>query len=427
MSIKTASGTAKRPHRRGVYLRVSPPRLAIFGVLLLGSWVAIWLGGRAHGSTSLKRPSVKHAARSVTRPATRPAPWGTLEFTRIDLSPPPDAAERFASVDTGTWYFRDCDPAKLAQTLESIGMPAEQRDRLLKSCSPEPIVNGLIAKPEPSLVRAFSPDVRTALYRILAAEARNPQAEPFRHRFGNDWFAASGLPDEAVLVARRLLYRRGVMEAFVDVGAMSPYLKSEDDRAALFRTLCSQSALLVMLRVWPDSDLDALTSYWGAGGRERQVRPLLESLKRLPEGGSISVAQLMPHFARSRIYTFPQLEGTSANGPQDCHWTTFNFWNLTPNDGFSQAANVGSELATAYHPIEIPRQLGDVVFFLNEKGEGVHSAVYVADDVVFTKNGSNMAAPWIFMHLPDLLTYYEAIGATKTVYFRKNVIEEAKR
>ena len=136
MSIKTASGTAKRPHRRGVYLRVSPPRLAIFGVLLLGSWVAIWLGGRAHGSTSLKRPSVKHAARSVTRPATRPAPWGTLEFTRIDLSPPPDAAERFAAVDTGTWYFRDCDPAKLAQTLESIGMPTEQRDRLLKSCSP---------------------------------------------------------------------------------------------------------------------------------------------------------------------------------------------------------------------------------------------------------------------------------------------------
>jgi hypothetical protein len=363
----------------------------------------------------------------VTQPAARPSRWGALEFTRIDLSPPPDAAERFASVDTGAWYFRDCDAGRLARTLDSIGMPADQRDRLLQSCTREPVVNGLVARPEASVVLALAPDVRTALYRVLATEPRNPQAEPFRHRFGKDWFAASGLSDEAVSVARRLLYRRGVMEAFVDVGVVSPYLKGDEDRAALFRTLCSQSALLVMLHVGPESDLAALTSYWGAGGRERQVRPLLESLRRLPGGGSISVAQLMPHFARSRVYTFPQLEGSSPNGLQDCHWTTFNFWNLTPNDTFGEAASVGRELATAYHPIEQPRQLGDVIFFLNQKGDGVHSAVYVADDVVFTKNGSNMAAPWIFMHLPDLLTYYEAIGATKTVYSRKNVIEEARR
>ena len=92
-----------------------------------------------------------------------------------------------------------------------------------------------------------------------------------------------------------------------------------------------------------------------------------------------------------RVYTFPRLEGSSPNGPQDCHWTSFNFWNIIPSDAFSQADNVGREIRTAYHPIDKPQRLGDIVFLLNEKGDGIHSAVFVADDIVFTKNGSNMA------------------------------------
>jgi len=425
MFIRTASGAPSRPLRRGVYLRISPPRLAIFSALLIGSWVAIWLCTRAHASVSLKRMSVTAATQPGVHASSQPvtphaAPWGELEVTPIQLAPPIDAAERFALVDTGTWYFRDCTPAQLAQILQTTGMPDDQRQSLLKSCSPEVSINGLVARPDPALVLALSNDARTALYRILAADPHNPQAEPFRHRLGTDWFAGSGLPEDVVSVARRLVYRRGEMEAFVDVSAIGPYLKNEAERAALYRTLCAQSALLVRLHVRPESDIDALVAYWGNGGRERQVRPFLESLSKVPGGSAISVAQLMPQFARARAYTFPRLEGSSPNGPQDCHWTSFNFWNPIPSDAFSQADNVGREIRTAYHPIDKPQRLGDIVFLLNEKGDGIHSAVFVADDIVFTKNGSNMAAPWIFMRLADLQTYYETNGAVKTIFLRKN-------
>ena len=81
---------------------------------------------------------------------------------------------------------------------------------------------------------------------------------------------------------------------------------------------------------------------------------------------------------------------------------------------------MGREIRTAYHAIDKPQRLGDIVFLVNKNGDGIHSAVFVADDIVFTKNGSNMAAPWIFMRLADLQTYYETNGAVKTIIFRKN-------
>jgi hypothetical protein len=47
-----------------------------------------------------------------------------------------------------------------------------------------------------------------------------------------------------------------------------------------------------------------------------------------------------------------------------------------------------------------------------------HSAVDVADDVVFTKNGNNASQPWMLMHIPDLLATYPASPALRVVYLR---------
>jgi hypothetical protein len=132
------------------------------------------------------------------------------------------------------------------------------------------------------------------------------------------------------------------------------------------------------------------------------------------------VTELLPEFARARLYSFPALEGASPNGRYDCHWTTFNFWSRIPDDDFTRSDYVASRINSDYHVVEKSDQLGDVILLINAKGEGIHSATYVADDIVFTKNGSSMAAPWIFVNLQDLLTYYETNGAVKKVILRKN-------
>ena len=68
------------------------------------------------------------------------------------------------------------------------------------------------------------------------------------------------------------------------------------------------------------------------------------------------------------------------------------FWNRVPDDQFTNTEYLGKHLAAEYHTIDKADQLGDVIFLVNAKGDGIHSATYVADGIVFTKNGSSMSA-----------------------------------
>jgi hypothetical protein len=41
----------------------------------------------------------------------------------------------------------------------------------------------------------------------------------------------------------------------------------------------------------------------------------------------------------------------------------------------------------------------------------VHSAVYLADNLVFTKNGKAPSQPWILMKLDAMVDRYQTVGA----------------
>ena len=103
----------------------------------------------------------------------------------------------------------------------------------------------------------------------------------------------------------------------------------------------------------------------------------------------------------------------------DCHWSTMNFFNEVPDDHYNDSAYMVKCLLTNYYQIAAPTQYGDVILFLNDEGNNaVHSAVYLAGDLVFTKNGNNMAQPWMVMHLPELTEKYESDGPAKIVVYR---------
>jgi hypothetical protein len=374
---------------------------------------------------------VAPAAATTTAPAPATAgttqavpagPWGELEATPITLEPPEDAVARLASVDTGVWYFRDCTLEQLGRLLTDAGVGAAHRDSLVRAASADPQGNGLVVRPDGAVLAALTPDVRRAVYRVLALDPRNPHSEPFRHvADGTDWFADSGLSKGTLDLVRKFVYRRGNLDAFADMSAVLPAIPGSEERARFLRALSGQPALIVRLRVRPDADLEKLVEYWGRGHAGRDVAPLLESLAKVPGGGKIDVAQLLPAFARARLNTFPppiNVDGT-LQGLFDCHWTTLNFWNAMPDNSFTDAAVAGQRFDTAYRLIEGPSQLGDIVMFTNPQGRGIHSAVFVAGDVVFTKNGASIAAPWILARLPEVFSYYEPLGPLKMVTYRR--------
>jgi hypothetical protein len=129
---------------------------------------------------------------------------------------------------------------------------------------------------------------------------------------------------------------------------------------------------------------------------------------------------VLPKFARDRLYTFP-LPAHPGDPVLDCHWTTFNFSSDTPDNRFNDPTYAVQYIGQNYYQISAPSLYGDVLLLMNDKNEIKHSAMFLADDLVFTKNGNNYRQPWMIMHIPDLLATYPATPPMHTVYIRNKV------
>ncbi len=166
--------------------------------------------------------------------------------------------------------------------------------------------------------------------------------------------------------------------------------------------------MLAKLVITRDSEIGQLASYWDYDGNNKELRPLFESLARVPGGCKIDVAHLLPPFARKRILTFPHTSGDPLDSKRNCHWSALNFFNETPDDRFCDPQVVKQTLDSQYDVVKSERRLGDVIVLFHPGGEAIHSAVYVADDLVFTKNGGANTQPFIYMRIGDMLAYYAA-------------------
>ena len=126
----------------------------------------------------------------------------------------------------------------------------------------------------------------------------------------------------------------------------------------------------------PDTDIDKLAAYWGniPNVRFTDIRPLMEALKALPEGGDLLLYYLLPKFARDRLYTFP-LPPQPGDPMMDCHWTTFNFSSDTPDNRFNDPEYTIQYIKKNYYQIAAPSQYGDILLLLNDKNQIKHSAV----------------------------------------------------
>ena len=50
----------------------------------------------------------------------------------------------------------------------------------------------------------------------------------------------------------------------------------------------------------------------------------------------------------------------------------------------------------------------------------IHSATFIADNIVFTKNGGGSNRPWVYMEMEDLLALYlKPREAMSTVVYRR--------
>jgi hypothetical protein len=302
-------------------------------------------------------------------------------------------------------------------------LTTDQTERALSPTSVLSTASNTVVRPDDDLVFSLSPPVRAKLYDELGRFPSNQLMQSpitFRGLSFDAWLGNGKLNAGTYSQLKKLVYYRGDVQCVSDLAPLVRRVPEDAERIRLMQALSRQTAVLVGIHVRPDTDIDKLLGYWDRppGVRLINIRPLLESLKRRPEGGSASILYFLPSFARLRLYTYPLLSDDPDDPVMDCYWSTMNFFNETPDNRFNDSAYTLAYLKKHYYKVAKPVAYGDIIMLVNDQDIAVHVAVYLADDIVFTKNGSNFARPWMLMRLEDLLFTYNSSHPPRIIVYR---------
>jgi hypothetical protein len=267
-------------------------------------------------------------------------------------------------------------------------------------------------RPDAALVRALPTAVRAELYPLLAQSPLNGrQLDAFRFESPSPdtWFARSVATPESVALVKPLIYSVGGFQYFADIDLVRAAIPDEGEFQRLVKTLFRHSTLVVKVGISDPTEVDAVTEYWGRGGRRTDIRPLLESVSNGMNGERmIDVVHLLPTFARMHLYRYPRVTIEDLERPAlvNCLWTALNFFNSEIDNRYLDYNYAFDRLSRDYYIVHDGLQLGDIVAIADGEGAIFHVAVYLADGLVFGKNGTSVLAPWTIMPLDSLKGFY---------------------
>ena len=356
-------------------------------------------------------------------------PWGKLVVIPIAIQPPASFFDTNPPVgESRLWHFPGMRLPEVQTLIETAGVGKDAVGMLLKTARENADPPGVTLEPPEDFLLAMSAGQRAKLYLQLSQFRENINIwDPFRYAGGTfeQWTMDSRLSPDTLNVFRRLIYLRDNVPCLSDLSLLFSRVRDPLEKVRLAQILTRTPALEVYLEIKENEDINPLVEYWGIGKQKEMIEPLLDAMNDRPVGGVINIVYLLPRFARTRLNTFvysDEVIEETAEHAHDCKWTSLNFFNDVPDERFSSPA-AGELCVQMSDPIERPSKLGDLLFFIGKQGEVMHVCVFLAGDIVFTKNGSSPQAPFVLSRLKDVVAYYKPLGMEHIVYRRLHNLE----
>lgn len=345
----------------------------------------------------------------------KPGPWGQVQWHYLHIEAPDwIVANTLLPHSQTSWNFSGASAENLSRFFLAAGVPLETVERWLKD------TRAIISGPDATTVFPDVEDVvnlgmatRCAIYQELA---KSPLNEYFANpiyildRNVDEWIGLRKVRPEIKALITKLAYQRGEVLCFSDLSVLMHYAKGDAEARDLAKLGTRKRAIMAYLHVTQADDIEKLESYWSAAYRRKDVLPILESVAQLPDGGRVGLSHLMTAQARKLIYTYPTLDLATAGRLPDCHWTTFNYFSYHPQNIYLDLRLAANRLMEGYDKVAPPYRYGDALVFLNKDGDAIHSCVYLCDELVFTKNGESISAPWIISEIQDVRRLYSHLG-----------------
>ncbi len=356
--------------------------------------------------------------------------WGQMETFDVLLEAPIDLIRAGEPKSVRTrWFFgklKDDAVDDLIRRVVRKGDLAEKlcnRDRWLEDSE------GVTVFPKTEDLIEIGEADRIALYHELAKFQENSfHVEP-EILFGNsfeEWIRGVHISQSARDFIKAVSYRNGSMIQFADIPALLGLLPTDQERTEALRAL-SRTPSLVAKIIIASTATEQLASYWHKGFRLKDISSFMASVKRNKNVDRMDLMHLLPSGIRKILYTFPDPTQSRSGYLPDCHWSSLNFFNPQPLDRLADPVQATAYTLEKFAPINPPYELGDVLFFTDTKtGDAYHSCAYLADDIVFTKNGRSPLQPWVLMKLESVKKLYDMHFTTNISGYRRKDMMEAK-
>lgn len=356
---------------------------------------------------------------------TKQGPWGRLQCYYFYLEAPESVVSRAPTPDTQTrWRIPEDEYSEFERLISDTEL---SNDLVSPLFNPRGVIrrNGIVNLfPSAALIEAMTQVDRQRIYSVLAGYPFNEFYEYPIFFLGGDvdaWAKDSGLREDLVAVIRHLSYQRGDTLAFSDIPLLLGMAHSASEAQFIKKKLTRTRTVIARLEINGQTDIQKMLDYWATGLnlRRKELEPLFTATAAQPGIDYLDLLHVIPALPRKLLYTFPGDDFTTHIRFPDCHWTTLNFFNFTAQDYYLDSHLAASAVLEDFQQIEPPFRFGDVLMFVNPGGSAYHSCVYLADDLVYTKNGANPLIPWVILELKDLQRMYNLdLGQGKIQGFR---------
>ena len=173
-------------------------------------------------------------------------------------------------------------PEQAVSFLTAQGLQPDQIAQLRLTLRSVPETKGVTVTPTLSLVRSLSPEVHARLYSELGRVPLNRgQFDPFRYQTASadGWLWGSTIAPETRALVEPLLYRQGNSLYFADLELLRGEI-GPDEFLRLAKVLNRRATYVLRVAV-KQEEVDALSDYWGVGGRRTDIRAVLESMSAI--------------------------------------------------------------------------------------------------------------------------------------------------
>ncbi len=354
--------------------------------------------------------AIKLSPPSMTVHQCKPGPWGDLEYHYLYLEAPMSTVELInVPSRNAVWKFPGKSAEQVHEFLINAGAPSEE----IQSCFEFSVAyqKGGIFKffPSAELINDLEPGPRETIYAELRRWPENKNYHsPVVIASGDvhDWFRNSGLKEATIEHIQKLSYPLGKARGFSDVSTVVRNLYDDFEERSLLKALTRTRSLILSLRIKPGTDTALLKQYWSAGYKSKDVITIFDAVARIEGLETVDVTRLLPPTPRKYLYTFPSRSlGVDGTYP-DSFWASLNFFNYFPDEQFDDIEKVMRYAKGNYDISTAPLTFGDLIIMKDAKsGRAIHSCVFIADDIVYSKNGRSILQPFMLVKLEDLYNW----------------------